>query len=40
MGAVGLMIVAMRIMLHVDVSRHDVIATLDLHDFDRRAIEA
>ena len=33
MGAVG-MIVAMRVMLDVDIARHDVEAILEAHDLD------
>ena len=38
--AVGVVIVAMRVALDVDVARHDVIAIPDAHDFDLSAIEA
>src|SRR5277367_4577496 len=37
--AVGMVIVAMRVALDVDVARHDVIAISDAHDFDLRAVE-
>src|SRR6202162_3114706 len=38
--AVGMVIVAMRVALDVDVAGHHEIAILDAHHFDRRAIEA
>src|SRR6202021_1980199 len=38
--AVGMVIVAMRVPLDVDVAGHHEIAILDAHHFDRRAIEA
>jgi hypothetical protein len=37
--AVGVIIVAMRVTLDVDVASHDVIAIPDAYDFDLSAIE-